>query len=142
MKKRGIILLVVGAILLITSVVEIISLIEIDKAKKEAYEKADNTPITYSFKGELSGNTAKDASTLLSNPDKIVEDSTAHDAARREATTYAQKYNGKFEQLCILVPIVVVYFIILLIIRKKTDWFGQRRATLMQQGEIQKPNAP
>lgn len=131
MKKRGIILLVVGAILLIASVVETISLIELDKAEKEAYEKASNTPIDYSYTGELSGNTAKDVSTLLSNPDKIVADSTSHDAAEKEAYTYTRKYNEKFEQLCILVPIVVVYFIILLIVRKKTDWFGQYKSEII-----------
>lgn len=133
MKKRGIILLVVGAILLIASVVETISLIELDKAEKEAYEKALNTPIDYSYTGELSGNTAKDAMTLLKNPDGIVADSSAHDAAEKEANTYTRKYNEKFEQLCILVPIVVVYFIILLIIRKKTDWIGQHRATMIHE---------
>lgn len=124
MKKRGIILLVVGAILLITLVVETISLIELDKAEKEANKIASNTPIDYSYTGGLSGNTAKDAMTLLENPDKIVADSSAHDAAQRNANGYTRKYNEKFEQLCILVPIVVVYFIILIIIRKKTDWFG------------------
>lgn len=124
MKKRGIILLVVGAILLIASVVETISLIELDKAEKEANKIASNTPIDYSYTGELSGNTAKDAMTLLENPDKIVADSSAHDAAQNKANGYMIKYDEKSEQLCILVPIVVVYFIILLIIRKKTDWFG------------------
>lgn len=124
MKKRGIILLVVGAILLIASVVETISLIELDKAEKEANKIASNTPIDYSYTGELSGNTAKDAMTLLENPDKIVADSSAHDAAQRNANGYTRKYNEKFEQVCILIPIVAVYFIILIIIRKKTDWFG------------------
>lgn len=84
MKKRGIILLVVGAILLIASVVETISLIELDKAEKEANKIASNTPIDYSYTGELSGNTAKDASNILSNPDKIVADSSAHDAAQKK----------------------------------------------------------
>lgn len=124
MKKRGIILLVVGAILLIALVVETISLIELDKAEKEANKIASNTPIDYSYTGELSGNTAKDAMTLLENPDKIVADSSAHDAAQRNANGYTRKYNEKFEQVCILIPIVAVYFIILIIIRKKTDWFG------------------
>lgn len=124
MKKRGIILLVVGAILLIALVVETISLIELDKAEKEANKIASNTPIDYSYTGELSGNTAKDAMTLLENPDKIVVDSSAHDAAQRNANGYTRKYNEKFEQVCILIPIVAVYFIILIIIRKKTDWFG------------------
>ena len=123
MKKRGIILLVVGAILLIASVVETISLIELDKAEKEANKIASNTPIDYSYTGELSGNTAKDAMTLLENPDKIVADSSAHDAAQKRANGYMRKYNEKFEQVCILIPIVAVYFIILIIIRKKTDWF-------------------
>ena len=94
------------------------------EAEKEANKIASNTPIDYSYTGELSGNTAKDAMTLLENPDKIVADSSAHDAAQRNANGYTRKYNEKFEQVCILIPIVAVYFIILIIIRKKTDWFG------------------
>lgn len=124
MKKRGIILLVVGIILLIASVVEITSLIKLDKAEKEANKIASSTHINYSFTGNLTGNTAKDASNILSNPDKIVVDSTDHDAAQRNANSYTREYNEKFEQVCILIPIVVVYFIMLIIIRKKTDWFG------------------
>ena len=126
MKKRGIVLLVVGIILLIALGVELNSLIELDKAEKEANKIASSTRINYSFTGDLTGNTAKDASNILSNPDKIEVDSTDHDAAQRTANGYMRKYNEKFEQVCILIPIVAVYFIILIIIRKKTDWFSRK----------------
>lgn len=126
MKKRGIILLAVGIILLIALGVELNSLIELDRAEKEANRIASSTRINYSFTGDLTGNTAKDASNILSNPDKIEVDSTAHDAAQKKAIGYMRKYNEKFEQVCILIPIVAVYFIILIIIRKKTDWFSRK----------------
>ena len=126
MKKRGIVLLAVGIILLIALGVELNSLIELDRAEKEANKIASSTRINYSFTEDLTGNTAKDASNILSNPDKIEVDSTAHDAAQKKANGYMRKYNEKFEQVCILIPIVAVYFIILIIIRKKTDWFSRK----------------